>query len=220
MKQTWIAIAVAAYVIGGMQSAHAGDVAIGVKASTLGISGEVVANVVPALVNARLQVNGFNYDTTTSGTDFTTDASLKLFSVGAIADYYPFAGKFRVSGGVYYNANKINITGVPTAAGTFTFNGVTYTAAQVGTVNGAIDFNKVAPYVGIGWGDSVSEGSPLGFSFELGALYQGSAKGKLTTSGNVPGLAADVEAERVKLENDLKSYKIYPVISLGVNYRF
>ncbi|MFQ5518925.1 MAG: hypothetical protein ACE5E3_02875, partial [Mariprofundus sp.] len=91
------------------QQAVAADAAVGLKASTLGVSGEVVTNVVPALLNARLQVNGFNYNTTVSATDFNTDASLKLLSVGAIADYYPFAGKFRLSAGLYYNANAFSV---------------------------------------------------------------------------------------------------------------
>lgn len=220
VKLKWIMPAIVACTVGVGQDAQAADVAIGVKASTLGISGELVTNIIPAMLNARLQVNGFNYNATVNGTDFTTDASLKLFSAGAIADYYPFAGKFRLSAGMYYNANKITVVGVPTAAGTFTFNGTTYTSASIGSVNSTIDFNKVAPYVGLGWGDSVSDGSPFGVSFELGALYQGTPKTTLTTSNTVAGLAADIEAERVKLQNDLNSFKFYPVISFGLNYKF
>ena len=220
MKLKWITATAFSCIIGVAHSAQAADIAVAVKASTLGLGGEIVTNIVPAMVNARLQVNGFNYNTTVNGTDFKADASLKLFSAGAIADYYPFAGKFRLSAGVYYNANKFSVTGTPTAAGTFDFNGTTYTAASVGSVTGTVNFNKVAPYIGLGWGDSVSEGSPFGFSFEMGALYQGTPKATLSSSITNPLLAADLEAERVKLQNDLNNFKFYPVISMGVNYKF
>jgi len=205
------------------QTAQAGDIAVGVKASTLGISGEVVTNVIPMLLNARFQLNGFNYNKTITDTTVRYDASLKLLSAGLLADFYPFAGKFRITGGMYYNGNKFDIKGVPSAAQSFTFNNTLYNTNagnQIGSVNGQIDFNKFAPYLGIGWGDSVSAGSPFGFSFELGALYQGKPKTTLTTSRSVAGLATDIAVEKKKLDDSLSNFKFYPVIALGINYKF
>ncbi|NOX25021.1 MAG: hypothetical protein GXP59_02700 [Deltaproteobacteria bacterium] len=202
------------------QSAYAGGVAVAVKASTLGAGVELTTNIVPGLLNARLQVNGFKYNKTITETQVTYDGRMKLFSAGAIADIYPFAGKFRISGGLYYNGNKIDITGTPTSTQTFTFNGTSYTAAQVGSVHGTIDFNNLAPYLGIGWGDAISSGSPFGFSFEVGALYQGKPKTSIVTSKTAPGLSADIAAEKKKLDDSLNNFKFYPVVSLGFNWRF
>jgi len=220
MKLKWITMTAAAAIIFSAQCAHAGGLAVGVKASTLGAGVELTTNVVPLLMNLRLQVNDLNYNRSINTTQVTYNGKLKLFSVGAIADFYPFAGKFRVSGGLYYNGNKFDITGRPSAANTFVFNGVSYTGTQVGNVNGTINFNKIAPYVGIGWGDAISSGSPLGFSFEVGALYQGKARTSITTSRTVAGLNANIAAEKKRLDNSLNNFRFYPVVALGLNWRF
>ncbi len=202
-------------------AAHAGDLAVAVKAGTLGLGVEATTSVVPMFINARLQGSAFNYNFTIKDTQVTYDGKLKLATVGLLADIYPFAGKFRITGGAYYNGNKLSMTG-KSAAGTFTFNGVTYNAAQVGNVTSTVSFNKFAPYVGLGWGDAISSGSPIGFSLELGALYMGQPKTSITATGlaNNPGLAANIVAEQKKLDNSLSRLKWYPVASIGVNLRF
>jgi len=218
MKLRSIALAAAA-LLAGAQAAQADGVAIGVKAGTLGGGVELTTNVIPMLLNARIQANGFRYNTTVTNTSVHYDAKLKLFTLGALADFYPFAGKFRISAGAYYNGNKLTLTGVPAAA-SYTFNGTTYTSAQAGTVTGTMDFNKFAPYAGIGWGDAVSSGSPIGFNIDLGVLYQGKPKTTLTATGAAAGLTTDIAAEQTKLDNNVKKYKFYPVASIGVSYHF
>jgi len=222
-KVIWATILTAGMTLAG-QSAQAGGLAIAAKVSTLGAGVELTTNVIPLLLNLRLQANGFKYNQTITKTQVTYDGKLKLLSVGAIADFYPFAGKFRISGGLYYNGNKFDIVGKPTAASTFVLNGTPYSTGQVGSVSGTIDFNKFAPYLGVGWGDAVSSGSPFGFSFEVGALYQGKAKTSLSTSRVNPliatQLANNLAAEKKKLDNSLNNFKFYPVVSLGLNWKF
>jgi len=218
MKLRYIALAAAALLVSG-QSAQADGVAIGLKAGTLGAGVELTTNVIPMMLNARIQANGFNYNTTVTNTSVHYDAKLKLLSVGALADFYPLAGKFRLTAGVYYNGNKLTLTGVPNAA-SYVINGTTYTAAQAGTVTGTMDFNKLAPYAGIGWGDAVSSGSPFGFNIDLGVLYQGKPKTTVTATGAAAGLATDIAAEKTKLDNNVKKYKFYPVASVGISYHF
>jgi len=206
----------------GMSSiAQAGDIAVGAKVGTLGFGLEATTNVVPALVNVRLQGNYFSYKKTIKDTAVTYDAKLKLQSFGLLADVYPFAGKFRLTGGAYYNGNKLTMTGKPTAAGVITINNTNYTTAQLGTVNSTVDFNKFAPYIGLGWGDAISSGSPFGFSFELGALYMGKPKTSITATGpSASAAAADIAVEKKKLDDSLSKMKWYPVASIGVNWKF
>jgi len=193
-------------------AAQAGDLAIGVKAGTLGIGLEATTNIVPLFINARLQGNGFNYNTTITDTNVTYDAKLKLATVGLLADIYPFAGKFRITGGAYYNGNKLTMNS--RSLGNVVIGGTTYVSPVVSTT---VDFNKFAPYVGIGWGDAISSGSPIGFSFELGALYMGKPK----TSIVAPGVsAADIAVEKQRLDSALKNMQFYPVASIGVNFKF
>jgi len=216
MKKTLGAACVAAICFA--QPAMAGDLAVGAKVGTLGAGVELVTNVVPMLVNARVQMNAFNYNRTITDTNVKYDAKLKLFSFGALADFYPLAGKLRLTGGLYYNGNKLSMTGVPTA-GQYVINGNPYTPLAGQNVTTTVDFNKVAPYAGIGFGDPVSSGSPIGFNFDLGVLYMGQPKTAVTT--NVTGVtAADIAAEKQKLDNSLNNMKFYPVASIGMTLRF
>jgi len=198
-------------------AAQADDLGVAAKVGTLGLGLEATTNIVPLFANIRLQGNTFKYNKTIRDTNVTYDAKLKLATVGLLADIYPFAGKFRITGGAYYNGNKLTMVGTPSAANTFTFNGTTYTTAQVGSVTSTVNFNKLAPYAGIGWGDAVSSGSPIGFSLELGVMYMGKPK----TSVTAPGVsAANIAAEKRKLDNSLKNMQFYPVASVGVNFKF
>jgi len=198
--------------LGFATPAQSGDFAIGAKVGTLGLGAEAVINVVPMVANLRLQGNVFNYNTTLTKTNVSYDGKLKLSSVGLLADIYPFAGKFRVTGGLYYNGNKFNLNAQNTGA--VVIGGNTYINPNIQTT---IDFNKTAPYIGIGWGDSISSGSPIGFSFELGALYQGNPSSTIVAPGVSP---ADIAAEKKQLDDSLNWFTWYPVVSVGVNFRF
>ncbi|MCA9769702.1 MAG: hypothetical protein KC485_12860, partial [Gemmatimonadetes bacterium] len=97
-----------------------------------------------------------------------------------------------------------------------------YTAAEVGTVRGDVRWPGTLPYVGIGWGTPASRGGGIGFVFDLGVGIGAPTLG-LSASSAVPGstLAADVEAERRDIQDDIDRYlKVYPVLSLGLALRF
>ena len=79
--------------------------------------------------------------------------------------------------------------------------------------------------MGIGWGNAVAAGSRWRVAVDAGAFYQGKPKVSLTAEPLIPGLlpsrfSQDLEAERREIEDDLDSYRFYPVLSLGVSYRF
>ncbi|MDQ6988543.1 MAG: hypothetical protein Q9M19_01580, partial [Mariprofundaceae bacterium] len=82
--------------------------------------------------------------------------------------------------------------------------------------------DKLAPYVGLGWGDPVSSGLPFGFSLEFGVLMQGTPQASMTTSGFAATTlsAADIAAEEKALEDDLSAFTLWPVASIGVNFSF
>ena len=198
-------------------AASADDVGVNLKAGTLG-AGIELSKSLSDKFSVNLGFNSYNYKTTdtTNGIDY--DFKYELQSAGLLGNYHPFAGAFRFTGGVLYNNNELKLTGKPSAGSTYTINGVTYTAAQVGTLTGKLTFNKTAPYLGLGWGNR--PGSKFGLSADLGVLYQGSPKLTLTATGAAAGLSSDLEQERKKAESDLADFKWYPVLSLGLYFRF
>ncbi|KQQ89348.1 histidine kinase [Massilia sp. Leaf139] len=176
-------------------------------------------------LNARVGLNyaGYSYDGSTSDLDY--EFKLKLATADALLDFHPFDGAFRLSGGVVYNGNRIDADAKPAANGTYTINGRAYSTAQVGKLNGKIDFRKTAPYLGIGWGNAVKN-TGWGFAMDLGVAFQGSPKTSLASHGcSAPALvcnqiASDVAVENAKLAEDAKDFKAYPVIRVGLSYRF
>ncbi len=203
-------------------SAYAMDpVDVGMTVGTLGAGPEVGMVIVPNQYDARLSASFFSYSYNKTSSNVTYTGNLQLQNIALMGDWHPFAGSFRLTGGVMYNGNNAGLTAQPAANGTYTFNGNTYTSAQVGSAAAKVNFNALAPYLGLGWGD---DSATAGFHFtsDIGLMYQGAPNVTLTVTNptNNAQLASDVQAAQSKLQSDLNSLQIYPVVRVGVNYRF
>ncbi len=200
---------------------NGGGVGIGLHASTLGYGAELNFTASQYLV-WRLDYNYYSdYSYTTTKEDIKYDAHLHLKSYGIAADWHPFGGIFLVSLGLFDNQNNIDAIGVPQQ--TYRLNGHVYRASDIGTLSGHITFNSVAPYLGLGWNTLGSESKGVGLEFGLGVFYQGSPKVRLTANGPIsvlPIVQQDVLAQQAKMENDWSSYRNYPVVNLGLVFRF
>lgn len=197
-----------------------GRFAISVKAGTLGIGLEGIARINSNL-NARLGVNTFEYDYSGTEDDIKYDFDLELLSVSTLFDWHPFSNAFRISAGGLYNQNSLDMTAKPTAS--YKIGDTTYTAAEVGSLAGELDFDDINPYIGIGWGNAVGKNKQWSFSFDLGVVYQGSPKVKLSANGSLSGDAAfqtNLAREEQSLEDELEDFQFYPVISFGICYSF
>ncbi|GAA4033280.1 hypothetical protein [Actimicrobium antarcticum] len=206
-------------------AALATDLALTADLGTTGL-GLHVSTPLRQNLNARVGFNYLNYSYNGSTSDLSYDFKLKLNTFDALLDYFPGDSDFRLTGGLVYNNNKIDAIGKPTATGTYTINGTTYSAASAGQLDGKIDFRKVAPYLGIGWGNPVRKDTGWGFSADAGILFQGTPGSSLTNSGctATPALcsqlATDVDAENIKLHDKVNDLKLYPVLRIGASYRF
>lgn len=157
--------------------------------------------------------------------DITYDANLDLQSGGVMLDVYPFGGGFRISGGARINGNEASGVAAPNN-GSFVIDGETYTAAEIGTLTAKTDIKNFAPALTVGYGGGLSRG--LVFGIEAGVLFQGSVQVQpLTFTGTcaqTPAscgtLAADLDAERVSVNEDLDDYKLYPILQFSIGYRF
>ncbi len=202
------------------------QVAVTADAGTTGLGAHLVVPM-ETYLNGRFGLNAFDHNMSKHSGMVDYDMKGKLRTVDVLFDWYLKDGSpFRVTGGVLYNNNQFHATGKPSAAGGFTLNGTTYTAADVALLTGTVKFRKAAPYLGIGWGNPLAGSSRLQFSADLGAFYQGSPDVHLvslgcTTSNEVcSALAHDVAVEGLRVKSDMQSYKFYPVLRAAVSYRF
>lgn len=209
-----------------LQTANA-DMAVAVRAGTFGYGADFDVGLIEDVLNVRLGYNTFDYSKTVEDTDVTYDGKLKIGAASAILDWHAFHGGFRLSLGAVQKGPKVDVTGKPTN-GTYEINGETYSAADIGSLNGSIKMgDSVSPYIGIGWGNTVDKEDRVTFLLDIGAIHAGSPEatlnvtcGPVVPTNECNQLKADVEAERAQLEDDYSSYEWYPVISLGIAVRF
>jgi len=200
-------------------ASETGGFGAGVKASTLGLGAEITYAVSPRLTMG-VGINKYSSSTTdtTDGIDY--DVDLDLQTVAVLANFHPFAGSFRITAGAMINSNELGMTADCSAG--CEVGGTTYTAAEVGALKAAVDFKRIAPYAGIGFGHSASSG--LGFTLDIGLLMQGSPNVDLTSTGgsesNNPVFQAELAQEEANAEDDIDGFTMYPVISAGINFRF
>jgi hypothetical protein len=178
-------------------------------------------------LNGRFGVNYLKHDFDKTSGSVNYDIKAKLETVDILFDYYPSqASKFRLTGGIIYNGTNADAVAKPNANGSFRLNGTTYSLADVGVLHGEVDFRKAAPYLGIGWGNALSQDGRWQFNADVGAFYQGKANVKLVSVGCATSqaickqLVTDVAAERQKLMDDVSDYKVYPVLRASVSFRF
>ena len=201
---------------------------IGVNAGTLG-AGIEYSSSFNEMFALRTGLNAFNYSDSLTESGIKYDADLELKTVSLIVDYHPFSNGFRLSGGAMYNGNQVKVTGKPDGTtGTIEINGFNYDSTKVGQVDGKVDFNTFAPYAGLGYSSSKTKTSGFSFNTELGAMFQGSGTAKLNATcgpaliatGTCNQLQTDLAQEEAQLNKELEDFKIYPVVSIGLGYKF
>jgi len=204
----------------------AAEVNVGVSAM-VGTTGLGIHAAIPVLdnLNARFGFNTYNYNVDGSTDDMDYKFKLKLSTFDVLADWHPMQNNFRVTAGILWNGNKIDAKAKANSQGEYTFQGNTYDASNAGNLKGRIEFNDVAPYLGIGWGNS-PKNRGWSFSGDLGVIFQGSPSVSLKNRGCNLGatlcdqLANDLEKERKELEDEVEGFRYYPVIRFGASYMF
>jgi hypothetical protein len=188
--------------------------AVTLKASTLGFGLDGATNIAKDL-NVRVGGNffSFNVDGGKAGDDYIYTAKTNLLSFSALVDYFPGGSIFKVSGGVLLNLNKVDIDMIP--GQTYNVNGKIYDKNNLGTVNSKTEFTKINPYLGIGIGNSLAY-KKFGFTMDIGTVYQFEPQVTMTATG----LIAPTASQESIVEDNVKWFKVYPVVTFGLTYRF
>jgi hypothetical protein len=210
---------------------------IGVRASTLGIGVEA-ATAVTRKSNFRAGFNTFSYtyDFNNDGIDYS--ANLSLRSVELHYDQYLIGG-FHVSPGVLiYDDNHASATATASSGVSITLGDERYysSASNPITGTGTLKFpRKVAPELLFGFGNLLPRSRHFAINFEFGAVYQGSPTVKLNLAGNAcstnpnvgcqpiatdPSIQANIVKQQNKVNHDIRVAKFWPVIALGIGYKF
>jgi len=209
--------------------ADAADVAIGGKGGTLGLGIELTVGLGQQW-NTRLGLNGFDYSDRREASGIEYDAEAQLRTAAALLDFHPGGRGFRLTAGAFWNGTKVEGSSLRPDSGFYDIGGVRVPADLLGTLDAEAEFDPFAPYVGLGWGNAVGANQKVGFSFDIGAVFQGEADVELTpvipadSPINTPiareALQILLDREEGDIEEEAGDYDIYPVVSIGVTYRF
>ena len=186
------------------------------KAGTLGVGPELTTKLATD-INVRVGFNTFDYDFDDEEIDDVDyDLGIDLSSLSAIVDWHIFDDPFRISGGFISMHNTVDLDARPNK--NVEIGNTIYTPADIGTLKGSLDIDGLSPYVGIGWGNPFAGKRRWGFRLDMGLAFTDSPDVKLSSTGIVT--LADLEKERRDIEDDFDFLKVYPVMSIGLFFRF
>ena len=200
-------------VLAAAGSAHGAG--LGLRAGTTGLGADFGWDVAPTL-GGRIGVSGGQFSTDVDTSNVRYDAKAKLANLNFFLDWSPL-GPFRLTGGFIANNNKVDLNGQPTSGGAFIPAGSNLT----GTVKPERDF---APYLGVGYGNVWTAG--VNFYFDVGVMFQGTPQVSLNLNcgsaspAQCAAAQGQVAAEQQRVQDELKRFKYYPVLNLGITIGF
>ncbi len=136
-------------------------------------------------------------------------------TAGAMLDYFPFRGGFRLTGGLRYNAESPDLIEGPSSA--ITLGGLPFTPSDGRTQGTGQDYIGYAPYGGLGLQSSFWEGR-LELVFDLGVYYQ--APDEESGGSTEAAEGSDTNARSERSEEELRLLGLYPIVGLSATYRF
>jgi hypothetical protein len=186
-------------------SAEFGTLGLGAKAAfTLGSQFRLRAG--GAFQPFRIGVNA---------SDIVYDVTLATPSATGTLDWHPGGSRFRFSGGVVYFAEDLEIEATPRED--VSIGNQQYSPEEIGELIGNLGTDEVAPYFGIGWGDSTRRG--VSFQLDLGVAFHGTPDVTLRATGPIgtnPTFQQELNEEIADINDEIEQVRAYPVLSIGV----
>lgn len=214
----------------------------GVTVGTTGVGVEVAAPY-GAYWNIRAGVSylgyGHTFQSSGSSTSSPYEGHLRLGGARLGVDWFPRAGGFHVSLGMLVPNLTQATAHIDLQPGkTLTIEGTRYTTDAANPFRGSAhtEISPIAPLLTVGWGNLIPRDYHQRFSFpiEIGAVYEGVPTAYVTTSGNIcpagqscrpastdPGFNQNLNTALRDVNSNLDRYaRFFPIISVGVGYRF
>ena len=167
---------------------------------------------------ARINLTGlrYNLDLTLDDVDYDVEQSMSIGSL--LLDWHPGSGIFRLTAGASYYNSVFDMSASPAATTSYQIGNTSYTGAQIGTLNGEVEYRKLAPYVGFGWDFMAKKKSGLGVTVDVGVIFRGKPDDVTLTATGATVTSANLALETRNVEDDTLTY--HPVVSAGLYYRF
>ena len=188
-------------------------ISYGVHASTIG-DGIVLERPLLYDFSVRVMTGAMSVSQQQSYDGQPYTATARYRNVSVIGDFHPYAGRWRISGGLVFGGDHIeNVARISGAA--FRVGQNLYPSAGIGDLRTRVSWDRPSLYAGVGAGTGLIRG--LALSFDAGVIVRNghataSATGPLNTD---PAFNADL----ARLRGELRLHQVAPMISAGLVYR-
>ncbi len=179
----------------GMSSSSTGDgrVGIAVQASTLGIGGDIAVKLSDK-ANIRAGLNNFSWshDFVDDKDGSITTAKVKLKSVHAFLDWFPFGGGFHLSPGmVFANDTNGELSLTATPGQKIEIGDVNYYSSSTNPIRaaGKVTVKSSAFAMTMGWGNIVPRTRHWSIPFEIGVVFQERSRSRGWPARKTAGIA-------------------------------
>lgn len=213
-----------------------GRIGLADKTSLLGVGAEIATRV-NHKSNLRAGFNVMGYSRSFDNDGVSYNGHLRMRTFEAHYDFFPWARSFHLSPGVLaFLADPITANALVPGNQSITLGGASYSSDPSNPlrISGKANFNHAAPMITVGFGNLVHRDSKrFSIPFEIGVAFQGAPKTVLNLAGNIcdspgtncrsaadPTVQQNVVAEQNKINNDVRAFKVYPIISVGFGYKF
>ena len=192
-------------------------------------------------IGVRLRGATIGYDCTETWGNQNTSLNLNGDNAGILVDIYPFGGKFYLTAGLTFCESTMRYRArfsrglgedCHIQMGGFHFE---LRDDNEGELSGKYSWDKLQPYIGIGYTDTLIDGYPLYYSLDLGINYMGSGKFSSSNKGHFvcqdpqwltisdatdEQINAAVRREGRDFFRFAERLRIYPVLQLSVGLQF
>ncbi len=221
---------------GQAAAASNGRVGIAVSASTLGVSLDAAIKVHDK-ANLRVGGNLLSLSDDFDIEDIAYRTSLTMRSVHAYLDWFPTGGGFHISPGLLlHNGNKAGLTATIQAGDEINIDDTTYVSSSSNPIQarGQVTFKSFRPALVIGWGNMIPRSRRVSVPFQIGVVFQGAPTATMAFTGTAcasdgtncrnmatdPTIQAHIKAEEAQFNDDIRVFRFYPVLSIGIGIRF
>ena len=176
----------------------------------------------------------FGYGLDVDGANYNSELHLKSGMVSV--DYFPFHSSFHVSPGFMIFKSTAGATMNVPGGNTFSLGDATYTSDPNDPVHGSgvMKFGRTfMPAFTVGFGNMIPrrEGSHWSVPVDIGLAYTGQNSMQINLAGSAcqqgycmstsdPNIQQNVVQEQNDINGSMKRFKIYPILTSGVTYRF
>lgn len=154
--------------------------------------------------------------------DVTYGGHLDSGVIGGFVQIHPAESDFFISGGGLFGERALGLSARPTNP--VTIGNQSFTPTQIGRLEGEADLGDRAVALGAGWDSTFSHVNGLGWRLMAGValgqapdVHLNSVGGSLSSD---PNLQAQLRIEEGRIEDAAEELRFYPVVQVGLTWRF